>query len=197
MSTSRGIESGPHSHQRDTFVLGLQFAAGLMVAQQIGGKAARDGLFLQYHGPRALPEMIAASAAFSVALSLLSGRVMRNVSPRRFTIWALAASGVLQALECWLLVTNPEIASVMIYLHMAGVGAVLLSTFWSMLNEEFDPREAKRRFGQIAAGGTIGGLIGGLAAERTVAWSGPPALMLGLAGLHLVCGGFLALVMRG
>src|SRR3954462_13837336 len=103
MSTSRGIESGPHSHQRDTFVLGLQFAAGLMIAQQIAGKAARDGLFLQYHSPRALPGVIAGSAAFSVALSLLSGNAMRNVAPRRFAPWALVASGVLQAVECWLL----------------------------------------------------------------------------------------------
>src|SRR4051812_44531269 len=196
MNTSRRIESGPHSRQRDTFVLGLQFAAGLMIAQQIAGKAARDGLFLEYYGPRALPGMIAGSAAFSVALSLLSGRIMRKFTPRRFTPWALAVSGVLQVLECWLLVVSPGIASVSIYLHMAGVGAVLLSNFWSMLNEEFDPREAKRRFGQIAAGGTIGGVVGGLAGERTVAWSGAPALMLELAGLHLVCGGFLAMLMR-
>src|SRR5947209_19172397 len=109
MITSR-IEPGPHSRQRDTFVLGLQFAAGLMVAQQIGGKAARDGLFLQYHGPRALPEMIAGAAAFSVALSLLSGRVMHKATPRRFTISALVVSGFLQVLECWLLLVNPELA---------------------------------------------------------------------------------------
>ena len=46
-----------------------------------------------------------------------------------------------------LLGVRPGLASVVIYLHMAGVGAVLLSTFWSMLNEEFDPREAKKTFG--------------------------------------------------
>jgi len=167
-----------------------------MIAQQIAGKAARDGLFLLHYGPRALPAMIAGAALFSVALSLLSGRMMRNLAPRLVAPWALGISGVLQLVECWLLGVRPGIASVLIYLHMAGVGSVLLSNFWSLLNEEFDPREAKRRFGQIAAGGTIGGLIGGLAAERTVAWSGAPALMLELAGLHLICGGFLAIVLR-
>ena len=172
MDTSGRIRLASQSGDRDAFVRGLQIAAGLLIAQQIAGKAARDGLFLLYHGPRGLPGMIAAAAVFSVALSLLSGRMLRNVAPRRFAPWALVASGVLQVLECWLLGIDPELASVLIYLHMAGVGAVLLSTFWSMLNEEFDPREAKRRFGQIAAGGTIGGLLGGLAAERTVAWSG-------------------------
>ena len=93
--------------------------------------------------------------------------------------WALAGgSGLLQLAERWLLGLRPGLASVLIYLHMAGLGVILLSSFWSMLNEEFDPREAKRRFGQIAAGGTIGGVLGGLGAERTVAWFGAPTLML-------------------
>jgi hypothetical protein len=103
---------------------------------------------------------------------------------------------LLQLSEWWLLGVSPGLASVVIYLHMAGAGAVLLSTFWSMLNEEFDPREAKRNFGRIAAGGTAGGLVGGIVAERTVAWSGAPALMLFLTGLHLVCAVFLAVLMR-
>src|ERR1043166_7291327 len=117
MNTSRRSASGPRSLHHESFVLTLQFAAGLLLAQQIAGKAARDGFFLQCHAPRALPAMIAGSAVFSVALSLLIGRAMQNVTPRAFTPWALAASGVLQALECWLLVVSQEIASVLIYLH--------------------------------------------------------------------------------
>ena len=174
--------------------MGLQVAAGLMMAQQIAGKAARDGLFLQHFGPPALPLMVAGAAGFSVLLSLLSGRLMFHAAPRAVVPWALGASGLLQLGERWLLGFRPGLASVLIYLHMAGLGAILLSLFWSMLNEEFDPREAKRRFGQIAAGGTIGGLLGGLAAERTVAWFGAPLLMLWLGTLHLLCGGFLAVL---
>lgn len=182
--------------ERDRFVLGLQFAAGLMFAQQVAGKAARDGLFLLYHGPRSLPGMIAGAAVFSVALTLLSGRFVRRWVPRRVLPWSLGVSGVLQIAECWLLGVSPATASILIFLHMAGVGVVLLSGFWSMLNEEFDPREAKTRFGQIAAGGTAGGLVGGIAAERIVVWWGAPALMLFMAGLSVACGGFMALLMR-
>jgi len=180
---------------RNRFVLGLQLAAGLMMAQQVAGKAARDGLFLLHHGPAALPGMVAGAAGFSVVLSAMSGRLMRRVAPRAVVPWAVVISGVLLLAERWLLSVSPDVASVAIYLHMAGVGAVLLSTFWSMLNEEFDPREAKRKFGQIAAGGTLGGLLGGIAAERTVAWSGAPALMLLMAALHLACGPFIAVLM--
>ena len=74
---------------------------------------------------------------------------------------------------------------------------MLLSTFWSMLNEEFDPREAKRQFGRIAAGGTLGRTRSAELSPRGP-WRGPArrALMLILAGLHLACGGFLAALMR-
>ena len=181
---------------RNRYLLALQVTAGLMFAHQIAGKAARDGLFLLNYGPAGLPAMITGAAAFSVLLSLLNGRFLRRTAPRSALPWTLGASGALQLAECWLLRVDPMVASIVIYLHMAGVGAVLLSTFWSMLNEEFDPREAKRQFGRIAAGGTAGGLLGGVAAERAVAWSGAPALMLLLAALHLGCGVFLAVLLR-
>jgi hypothetical protein len=196
MDSGSHLDSAQQSRQRDLLVVGLQIAAGLMMAQQIAGKAARDGLFLQQYGPRALPAMVAGAAAFSVLLSLLNGGLMRRSAPRFVIPWAIGLSGVLQLAEWGLLQASPALAAVAIYLHMAGVGAVLLSGFWSMLNEEFDPREAKRKFGRIAAGGAAGGLVGGLVAERTAAWSGAPALMLVLAGLHLSCGAFLFLLMR-
>jgi ATP:ADP antiporter, AAA family len=197
MNRGSDFQPRPPSRQRDLLVSGLQLAAGLMMAHQIAGKAARDGLFLVQHGAAALPAMIAGAAGFSIAFSLLGGMLMYRSAPRDLLPWALGASGLLQLGEWWLLRLRPGTASVLIYLHMSGLGAILLSWFWSMLNEEFDPREAKQRFGQIAAGGTAGGLIGGLAAERTVAWLGAPPLMLGLAGLHLVCGAFLAFLNRG
>jgi AAA family ATP:ADP antiporter len=182
--------------ERDLFIIGLQVAAGLMMAQQIAGKAARDGLFLLHYGSNRLPGMIAAAAGFAVLFSLLNGTLIRRLGPRFILPWALGVSGVVQISEWWLLGVSPGIAVIVIYLHMAAVGAVLLSTLWSMLNEEFDPREAKSKFGRIAAAGTIGGLAGGIVAERTVAWSGAPALMLELAALHLLCAGFLALLFR-
>jgi AAA family ATP:ADP antiporter len=196
MNQPKRPESGRQSSDRDRFVLGLQVAAGLMIAQQIAGKAARDGVFLLQYGPQALPGMIAGAAGFSVLLSLLNGRLMRRLAPRSVIPWAMGVSGVLQIAEWQLLALSPGLAAILIYLHMAGFGAVLLSTFWSMLNEEFDPREAKAIFGRIAAGGTVGGLAGGILAERLVAWSGAPLLMLGLAALHLTGGGFLAVILR-
>src|SRR5262249_19792711 len=58
-------------------------------------------------------------------------------------------------------------------------------------NESFDPRSAKAFFGRISGAGTLGGLLGGLAAERLAAWFSPSAGVLLLAILHVVCSGLL------
>src|SRR3954470_6296900 len=101
MSRASRSESRQPFSERDLFVIGLQVAAGLMMAQQIGGKAARDGMFLLHYGPNALPGMITAAAAFAMLLSMLNGRVMRRLAPRSIVPCALGASGVLQILEWW------------------------------------------------------------------------------------------------
>jgi len=53
-------------------------------------------------------------------------------------------------------------------------------------SERFDPRTAKRRFGQIAASGTIGGLLSGILAERVAAWFGAAAMLPFLGVFHLL-----------
>ena len=63
-------------------------------------------------------------------------------------------------------------AACIIYLHVVAFGAVLLSGFWSLMNETFEPRSAKELFGRISGMGTLGGLCGGLLAERVAAWFG-------------------------
>src|SRR5262249_25994399 len=92
----------------------------------------------------------------------------------------------------WLLLgRDPRVAACVIYLHLVAFGAALLSGFWSLLNESFEPRSAKESFGRIAGMGTLGGLLGGVLAERIAAWFGPVDVVLALAVLHLACGGLL------
>ena len=45
----------------------------------------------------------------------------------------------------------PDVAAVVVYLQISGVGPMLGSGFWLIATERFDPHTAKRRFGQIAA----------------------------------------------
>ncbi len=86
-----------------------------------------------------------------------------------------------------MLYAAPRVAAVIVYLHISGVGPLLGSGFWLIVTERFDPRTAKRRFGQIAGAGTLGGLLGGLLAERVGAVFGVAAMLPVLAVLNLLC----------
>jgi hypothetical protein len=68
-----------------------------------------------------------------------------------------------------------------VYLHISSAGPLLGSGFWLIASERFDPRTAKKRFGQIAGAGTLGGLVSALLAERIAAVFGVPAMLPFLA----------------
>ena len=163
------------------------FTAAGMIAQQVGGKATRDALFLSMFAVTSLPAMFIGASVFSVAMVLLFSRLLSRFGPARVMPMAFGASGLLLFGEWMLVFANPKLGSIVVYLHMAGLGSVLISGFWSVVTEQFDPRAAKRQIGRIAAGATVGGLLGGILAER-VAGSLSVAAMLPILGLlHLFC----------
>jgi hypothetical protein len=82
---------------------------------------------------------------------------------------------------------NPALLSVLIYFHAVALGAILLSGFWSVMAEAFDPRSAKHVFGRISGAGTLGGIAGGVMAERAAAMFSPGSVVFLLAILHLLC----------
>src|SRR5262245_15392564 len=162
-------------------------AASCMMAHQLAAKATRDGFFLAQFPAAQLPNAVIAAALLSIVLALWSPRLLQRWGPAAVIPPAFALSALIHGAE-WICQTSwPRITSAAIYLHVAGFGAILLSGFWLLLSELFDPHEAKRRFGQVAGAGTAGGVAGGIAAERLVHWFGASALLLLLAGLHLLC----------
>ena len=64
-------------------------------------------------------------------------------------------------------------------------------------SERFDPHTARRRFGQIAGAGTLGGLAGGVAAGRLGAAFGAPSILLMLALLNAAGAWFLTTLAAG
>lgn len=161
--------------------------AGVVTAQFVGGKATRDALFLAQVDVTSLPAMVIATSIFSIVLVAVNAKGVSRLSPARFMPLAFAVSGVLLVAEWLLWFSAPKIAAVVVYLHISGLGPILGSGFWLIAAERFDPRTAKQKFGQIAGGGTFGGLIGGLLAERIAVTLGVGAMLPVLAVLNLVC----------
>jgi len=161
--------------------------AAAMIAEQVGGKAIRDALFLSRFPVTALPVVALATALLSVGLALLAARILTTQGPHR-VIPATFAASALMLLVLWRLGQQfPRGQAVALYFHISVVGMVQISGFWSLVNESFDLRTAKRRIGRIAAGGTLGGLLGGIFAERVGSIWGIHATLPMLAGLHLLC----------
>jgi AAA family ATP:ADP antiporter len=148
--------------------------AAAVTGQFIGGKATRDALFLTSMDFTALPAMLIATSAWSMVLVAVHARGARRFAPRVFVPASFVVSGALFVCEWLLRSTSPAATATAVYLHVSGAGPLLTSGFWLISSERFDPRTAKRRFGQIAAAGTLGGLLSALAAERVAAMFGVP-----------------------
>jgi ATP:ADP antiporter, AAA family len=158
-----------------------------MIAYQVGARATRDALFLTHFPYRLLPAMMAATSVLAIALAYASTRALTRWGPERVVPAAFATSGILLLIEWLVSLTAPAVAGVLLYLHYGCLGALLVSGFWSFLNERFDPRTAKRQLGRITAAGTIGGLLGGATATQVAQWLPITAMIPILAGFHLTC----------
>jgi AAA family ATP:ADP antiporter len=158
-----------------------------VIAQQVAGKAIRDALFLGNFRAIHLPHAMAAGAVLSLVAVVAMPAVTGRVSPRRLMPALFVGSAVAFVLE-WLLFTlTGRGAALALYLHTSVVGPLLLSTFWSLINERFDPHTAKRSIATIASGGTVGGLLGGLAVWRASSLFGGPSAVLLLVAINVAC----------
>src|SRR6185503_3520103 len=158
----------------------------IVTAQFIAGKATRDALYLAQLDVTSLPVIVIATSVTSVVLVLVSSGVLRRVPPAAFVPALFVLNAVLLLGEWGLTFTAPAVAAVAVYLQISGLGPMLGSGFWLITSERFDPRTAKQRFGQIAAAGTLGGLLAALLAERVAALLGVAAMLPFLAALHFL-----------
>lgn len=160
--------------------------AAAVAAQFIAGKVARDALYLASLAVTSLPLMVVVTAVFSVALVGMSSTALRHIAPARFVPAMFMVSGALLVVEWALNLVAPRLAAPLVYLHVSGLGPMLASGFWLIATERFDPHTAKKRFGQVAGMGTVGGLVGGLLAERVATLFGAAGILLMLALLNFL-----------
>lgn len=169
--------------QRATF-WSAAAAAFLMIAQQVASKATRDAFFLSHFDVTVLPVMLMVASVFSIVAVFVFSAALRRVNPARFVPWCFLGSAGFLLGEWWLSFLHGPAAAVALYLHVATFGSILISGFWTLVNERFDPRTGKRIVSRIATGGTLGGLSGGLIAERLATILPVTAVIPVLAAFH-------------
>ena len=172
-------------------------AATLMIAQHIAGKATRDALFLTHFDVSHLPKIMMVSAAVSVVAVLQMSRLLSRYGPARVIPPLYLTSALLLAIQWYLADSAPRVAVIALYLHVAALNSILISGFWSVVNERFDPYTAKRVIPRLTAATTFGGVLGGLAANSVASVANTHAILLMLSAMHLVCAGGVAYLGRG
>jgi ATP:ADP antiporter, AAA family len=130
--------------------------------------------------------MMAASSVLSLFAVLWLSRLMMRHSPAKVVPTGFAVGGAALLAEWTLSFFVPRLAAVAVYLHMAFFGAAMISAFWSLINETYDPHTGKGAVAAITGGGTLGGLLGGLVAWRASTMFSVPTMLPILAAVSLV-----------
>ncbi|MBI3183855.1 MAG: HEAT repeat domain-containing protein [Myxococcales bacterium] len=157
------------------------FAVGAFMA----GRTVRDALFLANGDKGHLPWMYVASAVgvtlAGLAYAPIAARVRRD---RVALVSALGFSGLF-AVAFALERSGARWVYYVLYVYVEVMGALALVQFWTLANELFNAREAKRLYGLIGAGGTISNILVGFAAGKIALAFGASALLLLCAFLLL------------
>ena len=159
----------------------LSLLATLLLTEQIASKAARDALFLDAFDPRRLPAVMIGGAVFSMLTVLVTRGAHSRFAPRLVLASLLGLSAVLFAFEAVLSWTEPRVAAVVLYVHVSGFGALVVSSFWTVVSQRWDPHVAKKNVARLAAFTALGGVLGGGVALLAPFLNGGRALLPALS----------------
>ncbi len=132
-------------------------------------KVVRDSLFLSRFPITRLPYVYLLAAVVAGAVIAIYSRYTRNLPLARVLLGSLACI-IANVVLFWLLLAYSDGGWILYayYMWSAIVGLILVAQFWTFAGALFTPRDGKRLFGLITAGGTLGGLTGGLVSNWAV-----------------------------
>lgn len=157
-----------------------------LVAQLVAGKATRDALFLSHFDLKLLPAAMIGGAVLSALSVIVMSRALSKLGPARVVPIAFGTSALLFVCELWLSLESEHAAAIAVYAHTSIFSTAIGSAFWSLVNERFDPHEAKRLVGRIASGGTVGGVVGGLLIWQASSRLSVPKMLAILATMSII-----------
>src|SRR5689334_13510871 len=158
-----------------TFIYIAVVIAGFLLAKSI-----RSGLFLKEYGAYALPYVYAAVPLAVSAFVPISNRLTNRYGQRVVAVWTLVFFAA-NALLFWYgfhVGAGGRLLPAVLYVWVNCFGIIAPVQAWSFANSLFDTRQAKRLFGLVGAGASLGAILGGLFARVLVRPVGGPANLL-------------------
>lgn len=142
-----------------------------------------------------VPWVILGAGVFLGTLMLGYARFV-GLLPRR---WALPTTQLVMAallIVFWVLFQRPrEWVSVAFYVYGMLLGILLISQFWTLANGVYDARQAKRLFGFIGGGVSLGGATGAGLTAMLAERLGTNTLLLVSAGTLVACAAIVFFIM--
>jgi len=159
-------------------------------------KPVTKSKFIDQLGSDNLPYVLMASSVLIGVLMHMYSRAIRRL-PRRYVIpIAQSAFALLLVLFWMLLQTGAAWVTVVLYFFGQVLGVLLISQFWTLANEVYDARQAKRLFGLIGGGACLGGALGASITAITVEEFGSNNLLLVSAATLALCAAIVVRISR-
>jgi AAA family ATP:ADP antiporter len=115
--------------------------------------------------------------------------------PRRWVIPITQVGvGALLVVFWFLFQIGAEWVSVALYVLGLTLGVLLISQFWTLANDVYDPRQARRLFGFVGGGASLGGAAGAAVTALAVEEVGTNNLLLVSAAALAVCAVIVTLI---
>jgi ATP:ADP antiporter, AAA family len=161
-------------------------------------KPVTRGLFIEKLGAENLP-WIQFGAGIVIGFIMQGYTRAIGLAPRRWMI-PLTLAGIVVATAVFYTLfagypTN-RLVAVGFYLFGLITGILLISQFWTLANDVYDPRQAKRIFGFIGAGASLGGFAGATMTSTVVQRIGTNSVLLVSAATLALCTITVAMIVR-
>jgi AAA family ATP:ADP antiporter len=149
-------------------------------------KVVREPLILMHGGAVSRSYARGVQAMLLIAIVPVYGVLANRVEPGRLVNWInaffIVSLGVFVALGAF------DFSIGFAFFVWLGIFSTMaIAQFWSLANDLFTELEGKRLFPLVAAGGTLGGIVGSQIAARGLVLLGPYELMVVASALLVLC----------
>ena len=152
--------------------------------------------FIATLGSDNLPYVLFVAGMLIGGVMHLYASAIRRLPPRHVIPLTQAAIIGILILFWGLLQTGAGWVTVAFYFFGLILGILLISQFWTLANDVFDARQAKRLFGFIGGGASLGGALGAGITAVVVEEVGSEQLVLVSAATLAGCTGIVLLLLR-
>ena len=152
--------------------------------------------FIQELGADNLPWVLVVSGVLVGLVMQLYSRAVSRLPPRAVQAATLIGVGLMLIVFWGLFRADMPGVSVLFYFSGQILGVLLISQFWTLANDIYDARQAKRLFGFIGGGASLGGITASALVAFTVGQVGTNNLLLVSAVMLFLGAGVVAAVLR-